>query len=145
MKKKVISLLICILMIAVHIPNVFAAEVTPNALPGGNVITPQWNYITRINPSLTVDDSGIATVYCSVTGKMGTTTRVEITAELQRYVSGRWVTIRTFTAVSNSHRVTLSETYSLTEGYSYRVQATVTAYSGTAAESDVVTSGVLVY
>ena len=50
MKKKVISLLICILMIAVHTPNVFAAEATPYALPGGNVITPQWNYISKINP-----------------------------------------------------------------------------------------------
>lgn len=145
MKKKVISLLICILMIAVHTSNVFASEATPYALPGGNVITPQWNYISKINPSLTVDDSGIATVYCSVTGKMGTTTRVEITAELQRYVSGRWVTIKTFTADSNSYRVTLSETYSLTAGYSYRVQATVTAYSGSAVESDVVTSGTVSY
>lgn len=50
MKKTVISLLICILMIAVHTPNVFAAEATPYALPGGNVITPQWNYISKINP-----------------------------------------------------------------------------------------------
>ena len=145
MKKKVISLLICILMIAVHTSNVFASEATPYALPGGNVITPQWKYISKINPSLTVDDSGIATVHCSVTGKMGTTTRVEITAKLQRYVSGRWVTIQTFTAESDSHRVSLSKTYSLTKGYTYRVQATVTAYSGTSVESDMVTSGTLIY
>lgn len=145
MKKKVISLLICILMIAVHTPNVIAAEATTYALPGGNVITPQWNYISKINPSLTVDDSGIATVYCSVTGKMGTTTRVEITAELQRYVSGRWVTVKTYTAESDSYRLTLSKTCSLTAGYNYRVQVTVTAYSGSAVESDVVTSGMVAY
>ena len=141
MKKRVFSLLLCFLLIAVQIPNVFATEVTTYALPEDSVITPLWNYISNINPSLTVNASGVATVYCSVYGKLGTTTRVEIVAELQRYVSGKWVTIKTYTAASDSHRVTLSETYSLTSGYSYRVQATVTAHSATAVESDVVTSG----
>ncbi len=36
-----------------------------------------------------------------------------------------WVTIKTFTSSSNSHRTSLSETHSVSKGYSYRVQALI--------------------
>lgn len=143
MRKRIVSLLLCFFLVAVQIPNGSAAEMGTYAMPQNPGITPHWNYISNVNPSLTADD-GAAKVSCSVYGKIGTTTRVEITAELQQYITGCWMTVKIFTAESDSHRVMLSEVYSLTPGYSYRLRATVTAYSGTAMESDVVFSGTVV-
>ena len=65
MKKKVISLLICILMIAVHIPNVFAAEVTPNTLRQDNAVKYfllgriSYDYTGDINFYLTDGDGNV--------------------------------------------------------------------------------------
>ena len=143
--RKGLCIIICALLLMSCNVYVFADEVETCAMPVDPGISPMMEYIARSSAKISADENGLATINCQVYGYMGTTTRVEIVAELQRYVSGRWVTIGTFTAESNSHRVTLSETYSLTAGYNYRVQATVTAYSGSAVESDVVTSGMVSY
>ena len=143
--RKGLCIIICALLLMSCSVCVFADEVEPRAMPVAPGISPMMEYIARSSAKISADENGLATINCQVYGYMGTTTRVEIVAELQRYVGGRWVTIRTFTAESNSHRVTLSETYSLTAGYSYRVQATVTAHSGADVESDVVTSGTVIY
>lgn len=139
--RKGLCIIICALLLMSCNVYVFADEVETCAMPVAPGISPMMEYIARSSAKISADENGLATINCQVYGYMGTTTRVEIVAELQWYVGGRWVTIRTFTAQSNSHRVTLSETYSLTTGYSYRVQATVTAYSGADIESDVVKSG----
>lgn len=89
---------------------------------------------------LLYDIGGNATVNYSVYGYQGTTTLVEISANLQQYSGSRWVTLKTFTAESGSHRTSLCEAFSVTKGYSYRVQATIKAYSGSASETQTVTS-----
>lgn len=139
--RKGLCIIICALLLINCNINVLAADQKTYAMPTDPGISPMMEYIARSTAKISADTNGLATINCQVYGYMGTTTRVEIVAKLQRYVSGRWVTIKTFTTASNSHRGTLSETYSLVEGYSYRVQATVTAYSGTATETDTVTSG----
>lgn len=143
--RKGLCIIVCALLLMCCNPVAFADEMESLALPADPSISPLLEYMASYDADISVDSNGLATIRCKIYGYMGTTTRVEIAAELQRYVGGRWVTIRTFTAESNSHRVTLSETYSLTAGYSYRVQATVTAYSGSVVESDVVTSGTVVF
>lgn len=145
MKKRMILLLLYCSLIAAQISNVSASETVTMALPRDPEITPCWNYISSVYSNLTNDNSGVATVYCYVNGKIGSTTRIEITADLQRYDNGRWITINRFAAASDSHRATLSHTHTLAKGYTYRFQATVTAYSGTSVESDVVTSGTVAY
>lgn len=143
--RKGLCVIMCALLFMSCITYAYADEMEPLALPADPGISPLMEYVARYEADISVDDKGLATISCMIYGYMGTTTRVEITAKLQRYVGGRWVTIQTFTAESDSHRVSLSKTYSLTKGYTYRVQATVTAYSGTSVESDMVTSGTLSY
>lgn len=140
MKKKICALLFCTFLVAAQIPNVFASELEVYALPGSTEIIPLWKQIANINPSITVKDSGEAVIFCSVYGKIGITDRIELTAELQRLVSGKWVTIKTFKAESNTHRVILSQKYTITKGFSYRVKVTVKVCSGALEETDVVTS-----
>lgn len=99
----------------------FAAEPSVSVPPAVKFsISPYMEYIVQANCNLYIDSNGIATVKSSVYGYQGTTTRVEISAKLQQYKSGSGVTIKTFTADSDSHRTNLSETYNVTKGYSYR-------------------------
>lgn len=98
------------------------------------------NYISRTSCFLYINSNGKATTECSVYGYQGSTTRVSITANLQQYKNGRWITIKTFTQNSNSHRGSLSETISISKGYSYRVSAQVKAYSGSSVETRNLTS-----
>jgi len=146
MRKRIVFLALCCVMLSAGSVQAFATE-SSAALQSAvqYSISPYMDYIAQANGTLYINSNGIATVDCDVYGYQGTTTRVEISANLQQYKSGRWVTIKTFTAISNSHRTSLSETYSVTKGYSYRVQATIKAYSGSAVETRTVTSGVATY
>lgn len=108
-------------------------------------VSPRMDYIAQANGRLYIDSDGIATVSCSVYGYQGTTTRVEISASLQQYKDGKWVTLETYTAEADSHRTNLSETYKLSKGYSYRVRATIKAYSGSSSETRSVTSSEATY
>lgn len=146
MRKQILSIVLCCFMLFACSTQAFAAEI--NASPtsvGTFLIVPRMDYIVQADGSLYIDSKGAATVNCSVYANDSLTTRVEISANLQQYKSGRWITLKTFTAESNSHRTSLAETYSVSKGYSYRVQATIKAYSGSACETQIVTSSEATY
>ncbi len=146
MKKRIMSVILCFLMICAGSVQTFAAEPNTQVAGAGYFdVIPLMDYIAQAKGNLYIDASGTATVLCSVYGYQGTTTRVEISAKLQQYKNGAWSTIQTFTAESDSHRTSLSETHSVTKGYSYRVQATIKAYSGSSVESRTVTSSSATY
>lgn len=141
MRKRILSLALCCLMLFAGSVQAFAAETNVFAPSTAHFsITPYMDYIAQANGTLYINSKGVATVDCDVYGYQGTTTRVGISADLQQYKSGRWVTIKTFTAESDSHRTSLSNTYNVTKGYTYRVQATIKAYSGSSVETRTVTS-----
>lgn len=146
MRKRIASLALCCVMLCSGGVQIFAAESNVTAPSAEQYsISPYMNYIAQANGTLYINSNSVATVDCDVYGYQGTTTRVEINANLQQYKSGRWVTIKTFTAASNSHRTSLSETHSISKGYSYRVQATIKAYSGSSVETRTVTSSEVKY
>ena len=106
---------------------------------------PYTDYISSADVDLQIYKNGTAIVSGEARGYQGTTTRVEIKANLQQYKGGQWVTIKTFNAESDSHRVSLSETYSVSKGYTYRVKALVKAYAGSSSETKSVTSNEVTY
>lgn len=143
--RKGLCLIMCTLLLMSCINHVYADEIVPLAAPTAPSISPLLEYISENNANISVDNNGVATISCKAFGHIGITTRIEITADLQRYDNGRWITINRFATASDSHRATLSHTHTLAKGYTYRVQATVTANSGTEIESDMVTSGMVVF
>lgn len=146
MRKQIVSFTLCCLIFIACGTQALAAEIhtTPSSV-ANFVIAPRMDYIAQAKGSLYIDSNGVATVKCSVYGYDNLATRVEISANLQQYKSGRWDTLKNFTAESDSHSTSLSETYSISKGYSYRVQATIKAYSGSASESRTVTSSEATY
>ena len=146
MRKNIVSLVLCCLVFCAGGVQAFAVEpyaASPSAVD--YTISPYMDYIAQASGSLYIDSNGVATVKSSVNGYQGTTTRVEISANLQQYKNGLWVTIKTFTAESDSYRTSLSNTYSVAKGYSYRVQATIKAYCGSSVETRTVTSSEATY
>lgn len=137
MIRKVILLAICICLLCGGSIKVFAGEET---LENNLEIKPYMDYIARTSCFLYIDSNGKATTDCSVYGYQGITTKVSITANLQQYKNGSWVTFRTFTESANSHRLSLFETTTISKGYTYRVTAQVKAYSGTSFETRNLTS-----
>lgn len=143
--RKGLCIIICALLVMSCNAHVHADEIVPLAAATVPSISPLMEYIAGNEAGISVDSNGLATISCKTCGYIGITTRVEITADLQRYDNGRWITINRFAAASDSHRVSLNHTHILATGYTYRVQATVTAYSGTSVEVDVITSGTVLY
>lgn len=104
-----------------------------------DVKTPRLKYITKASSQLTISD-GTANILCKASGASGIATRVTITAKLQQYVNGTWVTVNTFTLDENSYAGTLSESCHVSKGYTYRVSATVCVRAGLSGETQQVTS-----
>ncbi len=138
--KKVLSLtLVCLLLI------IGSGLSSISASAADSVPVPYMLYIANSSCDLYISSSGTATVDATIVGYQGTTTKVDITANLQQYKNGSWVTLKTFTSTSATYRADLSETYNVSTGYSYRIQATVKAYSGSASETQTMTSSVAKY
>lgn len=146
MTKRIMSFVLCCCIILAGSTQVFAAETDTIVVSQGYFsVVPYMDYIAQAKGNIYIDATGNATVNCSVYGYQGTTTRVEISANLQQLQRGKWVTLKTYTAESDSHRTSLSESYSISKGYSYRVQATIKAYSGNKLEAQTVTSSEATY
>ena len=141
MKRNLISVLMCGFVV-LSFAQVQALEIADSMSIcdiDNNCISPYMDYISHANSNIYISN-GKATISCSVYGYQGITTRVKIDAKLQQYKNGKWVSIDTFSKESNSYRVSINETSSITKGYKYRVQATIKAYSGSAVETRTVTS-----
>ncbi|SCG84351.1 hypothetical protein DW1_2791 [Proteiniborus sp. DW1] len=146
MIKKLILLMLCLCLMSSISMKVFADETNKEqSLEQESIISPYMDYIARASCFLYIDSNGKATTDCSVYGYQGITTKVTITANLQQYKDGRWVTIKTFAESANSHRAFLYETTTISKGYTYRVTAEVKAYSSSNVETRSMTSSEAVY
>lgn len=75
-----------------------------------------------------VNSSGKCTIAASLQGYNGSNSKV--VAKLQKYSNGTWSTIKTFTDTHSSPDCTLSHSYYVTSGYSYRVVFYGYVYNG---------------
>ena len=102
-------------------------------------VSPMFTYIIDAETQIFINSSGKATVETYLTGNNQVTSTKAI-INLQQYKNGRWTTIKTWNESSSTRILNFSSTYYVNSGYSYRVQSTVTAYSGTNSESTTLTS-----
>ena len=104
------------------------------------IIVPYMKYIARASTNLVIDSRGNATITASIDGYKGVTDKVSINAELQRYKSGRWIKVTSFSDSNNSHRIRIYETTKVSKGYKYRVVTKVTAIHNEDKETKTITS-----
>lgn len=137
MKKKVIILFLVMLTVSASTVPVLANS--SELSKGESLISPMFTYIFRAEAELYINSSGKATVETYVTGNSEVTSS-KATIRLQQYKSGSWTTIKTWNESSSSRILNFSSTYYVPKGYYYRVQSTVTVYSGQKSESTTLTS-----
>lgn len=101
-------------------PEEYEQEGTPNLT--------RWSYTSSTTEGLSISSSGVATMRSSVTGYLGTTTKIDIYFYLQKY-DGTWKNVKTYKDTVNSYYAVKEHTYSpLDKGYNYRLRCTYYVY-----------------
>lgn len=147
-KKHLITLGLLVFLLSQTAIPVCAAEYPSSpteTLSCTSVVVPRMKYTARVATNLIIDSKGKATVTASVDGYKNITSKVSISAELQRYQNGKWTVVTTFSDSSNSHRARLYETHKVSKGYKYRVVVTSTAIHNGKSETRTVTSSSTAY
>ncbi|MDF2686577.1 MAG: hypothetical protein K0S55_1759, partial [Clostridia bacterium] len=131
MKKKVLAMFvaICLCVLCVVPANALSEDSKID-----EVMTPNYLYTAVTSTHLSIS-SGTASISASINGIMGTTTRTQVYAYLEKYVNGSWTSLYMFYASADTFYCDLFGYYSVPSGYSYRVRASYYAYAGSAYEN----------
>lgn len=129
------------MLVATVLLTVFMLAATMAYAAAPNVASPMFSYTNSISASLTLN-GGEAT--CSANAKpSNSSTSNSFSAKLQRLEGSNWVTVKTWTDSStNGEKVYAGGTKTVSTGYTYRVQATLTVKdaNGKVLETATVTS-----
>lgn len=143
MKRFFCMILVFLMTLASAVP-VYADGAT-NVNPQG-IISPQFTYISYLNPGLAISSSGLASCVGAAAGYFDSYTTV-VTAELQKSSGSSWSKIKTWTASATGAAIALAEgEYYVVHG-TYRVCATAKIYdaSGKLLETQSLYSPVVTY
>lgn len=105
-------------------------------------IMPLMEYIYAADQDFVIS-GGKANMYAVVSGHSNLATKCEVTVELQKKGLLFWNTVKTWTTTESGRRAEVEATYGVTPGETYRIVTTVTVWSGTASETQTMTSGSL--
>ena len=129
MRKKICGAVFLVLLLVMIMPmGVFANEVNSVEAPS---VSPRWSYTSSTSEILTISSDGTARMTSVVTGYKGTTTKIKVIIDLQKYSGGSWKRVKTYMDVEDTWYALIEHTYSgLDKGYTYRMKCTYTVYSG---------------
>lgn len=118
--KRICSFTLALILFLLVVTPCFAAQ---NDTPA---VTPRYTYIQANSVSFTINESsGVASssTFCYTYGDY----EVQITLKLQRYNNSKWNTVKTWTT-SGMRDASLSKTWAVPSGYTYRAYATFNIY-----------------
>ena len=130
MSKKMVSFLLVIVLICAFSNTGFASENLESSSRDYSIL---MTYILTYSCDLAISTSGLATSSASMSTTSGADSG-KISMYLQRYDNG-WSTVAHWTTESTQTYISISRTYYVTSGYSYRVLAYFYAYEGSDVES----------
>lgn len=126
--KKVLLTILTITLIAVMSISTTSFAQASERIAG----SARWSYTNSTSEDLVISSNGTATMTVSVIGYKGTTTKIKIVIDLQKYSGGTWKKVKTYMDTVNSWYAAKEHIYSgLDKGYTYRLKCTYTVYSGT--------------
>ena len=114
-KRSIVTFLValCVIFGGTSFPIIAYAEDTAS-------VEPRMTYISSYTTTLSISDTGLASVTGMVRGKSGvTSTYVKCT--LQMSVGGGWVDVKTWEITSSTPNATIAENYQLSSRGTYRV------------------------
>lgn len=127
--KKIIAVCLCLIALCSLSISVYASS-----------IQPCYNNVDRVNTTLTISSSGVATVKNFYIGITGTTKSAKIVTKVQKKVGIIWVTVDngSWTDNSSSNSLTKSHSVQLSGKGTYRAH-TVFTFSGSGGSDDKIT------
>lgn len=127
--KKFIAVCLCLIVLCSLPISVYASS-----------IQPCYNNVDRVNTTLTISSSGVATVKNFYIGITGTTKSAKIVTKVQKKVGIIWVTVDngSWTDNSSSNSLTKSHSVQLSGKGTYRAH-TVFTFSGSGGSDDKIT------
>ncbi len=139
---RVISLLLITLLSITSLTALAAPATEPDIPPLTN---PHFDFTANVATGLAINDSGRATIYCSVTGYPDLADRVRMYVYLEKYKDGVWQTVDFFSEDVSHFQAHIEEWMQVDAGYKYRVYASIYVYSGNQMEYITDTSSVELY
>ena len=132
-------------LLAAAMPQAMALEDSAPAEPisaAQTIVVPCMDYINDADVTFSIS-GGKAYVDGWVRGQNGIATRCKITANLQVKNGLSWSTVKTWSDDQNGRKASISGSYSVSSGKTYRVSAVVTAYKGSLSESKTMISNMI--
>lgn len=143
MFRKVVALLLLMTMISgMSIP--VSALAQPGTLTYDSEITPMWSMIMNVSNGLEIN-SGKALMFSRIAGYSGQVRSIRISAYLQRYVNGTWVTVKNWIQDYEGSSALWTKSWYVNKGYYYRLKTYFYVYNNGSQESTVLISGVKYY
>lgn len=99
-----------------------------------SMVQPRYSYTNDTWTSIAESPSGTAICDADVLGYRGTTTRIHIKMELQKFGTIKWETVTTWESTVFTYHSSMNKTKAVSVSGLYRVKATYTVYSGGAYE-----------
>ena len=103
-----------------------------------NTITPYWTAMIQPFQSFNITDG--KAIVGAETFAGSNASSVYVLASLQQFKDGTWVTIKSWSNTQNGSYVSLSQTWYVTSGYTYRLVTYHTTYFSGTSESTTLTS-----
>ena len=92
-------------------------------------LSPRWNYLILISGDLNISNLGVAKANVTCVADANDIDKLVITAKIQR-LEDNWKTVKSWTVTEYSNSTTFDKQTGVYKNYSYRLQVTVKAYSG---------------
>lgn len=140
-KKEVLATICLGVTVLTLIPAVSWAETAaiPVICQQETEIAPYMLLINRVECDLDITGT-TATAKCYVTGDPNAATKAKIIAELQVKNGSSWIPVKIWTVTEDSYSARVKENYTITQGNTYRLKATMTVWEGSQSETQIVYS-----
>ena len=144
LKKVVVLLLVMTLVCGMSVP--VKASVPTNNLEDSLLvdIRPRWTMIVNVSNDLDINSGGNALMMSQITAYSGVDS-IRISAYLERYQNGAWVTVKNWTQDYQGSSALWSKSWYVNKGYYYRLTTYFYVYGGGSHESTILISGVEYY
>ena len=120
MKKRFMKSVISIVLVMVAVFTCSSATVQP-----------RWKYVSSVGGNIDISSLGIVSASGVGTASSLEITKTICTVNLQQMKNSKWVTLKTWSASSNTHAASVdTKHWAVDHGYSYRLYIVLDAYKG---------------
>lgn len=144
MKRFVVLVLIIIFACGMPIQ---ASSYAPMNLEENNLlvdIVPLWTMINKVTNGLDINTNGNASMFSRIS-TYREVDNIRISAHLQRYEGGSWITIKHWAQDYTGSSALWTKSWYVNKGYNYRLMTYFHVSKGTSEESTILISGIKYY